>query len=148
MAPGTRRLHDVLGIEIGGPGGRRLNEPGHSISDYLKFKDLVVRMLDYNPKSRVTPYYALQHNFFRRTTDEGTNTSNSASTSPATDRTDASSPSQASHCESCSGCHRNLLNSFEFFFLVDVGYNIEQKILCGFSREKFRNKLKFRFFTL
>ncbi|XP_044583547.1 serine/threonine-protein kinase minibrain isoform X2 [Cotesia glomerata] len=85
--PGTRRLHDILGVENGGPGGRRLGEPGHSISDYLKFKDLILRMLDFDPKTRVTPYYALQHNFFKRTADEGTNTNiaaaNSANTSPA-----------------------------------------------------------------
>jgi dual specificity tyrosine-phosphorylation-regulated kinase 1 len=31
-------------------------------------------MLDFDPKTRVTPYYALQHNFFKRTADEGTNT--------------------------------------------------------------------------
>lgn len=85
--PGTRRLHDILGVENGGPGGRRLGESGHSISDYLKFKDLILRMLDFDPKTRVTPYYALQHNFFKRTADEGTNTNiaaaNSANTSPA-----------------------------------------------------------------
>lgn len=82
-APGTRRLHDILGVESGGPGGRRLGEPGHSVSDYLKFKDLIYRMLDYDPKTRVTPYYALQHNFFKRTADEGTNTSGSSGSSPA-----------------------------------------------------------------
>jgi len=31
-------------------------------------------MLDYDPKTRITPYYALQHNFFKRTSEEGTNT--------------------------------------------------------------------------
>lgn len=84
--PGSRKLHDILGVESGGPGGRRAGEPGHSVSDYLKFKDLIIRMLDFDPKTRVTPYYALQHNFFKRTTDEGTNTSsigNSVSTSPS-----------------------------------------------------------------
>ncbi|XP_021935334.1 serine/threonine-protein kinase minibrain isoform X2 [Zootermopsis nevadensis] len=86
--PGTRRLHDILGVESGGPGGRRLGEPGHAVSDYLKFKDLILRMLDFDPKTRITPYYALQHNFFKRTADEGTNTNSSASsgstsTSPA-----------------------------------------------------------------
>lgn len=83
--PGLRRLHDILGVESGGPGGRRLGEPGHSVSDYLKFKDLIYRMLDFDPKTRVTPYYALQHNFFKRTTDEGTNTGGAAggTTSPA-----------------------------------------------------------------
>lgn len=28
-------------------------------------------MLDYDPKTRVTPYYALQQNFFKKTNDEG-----------------------------------------------------------------------------
>jgi len=56
----------------GGPGGRRLNEPGHSIQDYLRFKDLIMKMLEFDAKARITPYYALQHNFFKRTSDEGT----------------------------------------------------------------------------
>lgn len=73
-APETRRLSDILGVETGGPGGRRLTEAGHSVADYLKFKDIVLRMLDYDPKTRITPYYALQHNFFKQTADESTNT--------------------------------------------------------------------------
>ena len=73
-APGTRRLHDLLGVDTWGPGSRRYGEPGHSASDYLKFKDLILRMLEYDPKQRITPYYALQHNFFKRTADESTNT--------------------------------------------------------------------------
>lgn len=89
--PGTRRLHEVLGVESGGPGGRRAGEQGHSPSDYLKFKDLVLRMLDYEPRSRITPFYALQHNFFKKTSDEGTNTSNSTSTSPAMEHSHSTS---------------------------------------------------------
>lgn len=85
--PGSRKLHDILGVETGGPGGRRYGEVGHSVADYLKFKDLILRMLDFDPKSRITPYYALQHNFFKRTSDEGTNTAavaiSSVSTSPS-----------------------------------------------------------------
>ncbi|XP_061402953.1 serine/threonine-protein kinase minibrain [Musca vetustissima] len=72
--PGSRKLHDILGVETGGPGGRRMDEQGHSVADYLKFKDLILRMLDFDPKTRVTPYYALQHNFFKRTSDESTTT--------------------------------------------------------------------------
>jgi dual specificity tyrosine-phosphorylation-regulated kinase 1 len=72
--PGTRRLHDILGVETGGPGERRLGEPGHGVADYLKFKDLIQRMLDYDPATRISPYYALQHNFFKRTADESTST--------------------------------------------------------------------------
>uniref|UniRef100_H3B4P5 dual-specificity kinase n=3 Tax=Latimeria chalumnae TaxID=7897 RepID=H3B4P5_LATCH len=90
-SPGTRRLHEILGVETGGPGGRRAGEQGHSPSDYLKFKDLIFRMLDFDPKTRITPFYALQHNFFKKTTDEGTNTSNSNSTSPAMDHSHSTS---------------------------------------------------------
>ncbi|XP_068228970.1 LOW QUALITY PROTEIN: dual specificity tyrosine-phosphorylation-regulated kinase 1B-like [Palaemon carinicauda] len=86
--PMSRKLRDIIGVESGGPGGRRLNEQGHSVSDYLKFEDLIKKMLDYDPKTRITPYYGLQHNFFKRTSDESTNTSNS--TSPAIEHTVAS----------------------------------------------------------
>ena len=43
-APGSRKLRDIIGVESGGPGGRRLNEPGHTVSDYLKFADLIKRV--------------------------------------------------------------------------------------------------------
>lgn len=88
--PGTRKLHNVLGVETGGPGGRRAGESGHTVADYLKFKDLILRMLDYDPKTRIQPYYALQHSFFKKTADEGTNTSNSVSTSPAMEQSQSS----------------------------------------------------------
>ena len=69
-APNSRKINDVIGIETGGPGGRRLSEPGHSVHDYLKFKDLILKMLDYDPKTRITPFYVLQHNFLKRTSEE------------------------------------------------------------------------------
>ena len=73
-----------MGCESGGPWGRRADEPGHTVSDYLKFKDLIVKMLEFEACSRVSPYYALQHNFFKRTSDESTNTISSSQTvSPA-----------------------------------------------------------------
>lgn len=77
-AANSKKLHDLLGAETGGPGGRRLGEPGHSVSDYLRFKDLILRMLEFDPKTRITPYYALQHNFFKRTSEEGSSSSTSA----------------------------------------------------------------------
>lgn len=88
--PATRKLHNILGVETGGPGGRRAGESGHTVADYLKFKDLILRMLDYDPKTRIQPYYALQHSFFKKTADEGTNTSNSVSTSPAMEQSQSS----------------------------------------------------------
>lgn len=72
--PGSVKLADILGVNTGGPGGRRLNEPGHTVNDYLKFKDLIQRMLDYNPRNRIPPQAAQQHSFFKRTADVGTST--------------------------------------------------------------------------
>ena len=54
----------MLGVEAGGPDGRRLNEPGHSVTDYLKLKDLLIRMLTYSPAERITPFQAISHSFF------------------------------------------------------------------------------------
>ncbi|CAF0744255.1 unnamed protein product [Didymodactylos carnosus] len=69
--PGAKKLHDILGVDLGGPGGRRTGEPNHSTQDYVKFKDLVQQMLEYDPKRRITPFIALQHSFFKRTYEEG-----------------------------------------------------------------------------
>ena len=77
--PGTRRLRDILGSETGGPQSRRLNEPGHSLNDYLKFEDLILRMLHYDPKLRITPQEAMQHAFFKRANSDG-----SSAATPAT----------------------------------------------------------------
>ncbi|CAD5120535.1 DgyrCDS9100 [Dimorphilus gyrociliatus] len=74
-APGSRRLEDILGVNKGGPGGRRRNDPGHTEADYKRFLDLIQRMLKYDPKTRITPFYGLQHNFFKRTVDGATSTS-------------------------------------------------------------------------
>jgi len=104
----SRSLHEVLGCDAGGPGGRRRGEAGHSRHDYVKFKDLIERMLDFDALSRITPYYALQHNFFRRTADEGTNTTSGggsvSSVSPVTDNTADMSSATTSHCT----CHVSL----------------------------------------
>ncbi|XP_078594161.1 dual specificity tyrosine-phosphorylation-regulated kinase 1B-like isoform X2 [Branchiostoma floridae x Branchiostoma japonicum] len=100
---GSRKLHDILGAETGGPGGRRMGEAGHSVADYLKFKDLILRMLDFDPKTRITPFHALQHNFFKRTADESTNTSNSVSTSPAMEQSSGAGSSASSSGGTTSG---------------------------------------------
>ncbi|XP_022110758.1 dual specificity tyrosine-phosphorylation-regulated kinase 1A-like isoform X2 [Acanthaster planci] len=102
-SPGSRKLHDILGVESGGPGGRRAGELGHSVSDYLKFKDLILRMLEYDPAARIKPYNALQHSFFKRTADESTNTSNTPSTSPAMDQSATPPTGDASSGSSSGG---------------------------------------------
>lgn len=92
-------------MQTGGPGGRRAGEPGHSTADYLRFQDLVLRMLEYEPAARISPLGALQHGFFRRTADEATNTGpsgSSTSTSPSP-APDASHSSSAASSVSSSG---------------------------------------------
>ncbi|EFO98093.1 CRE-MBK-1 protein [Caenorhabditis remanei] len=68
-APGARKLHEILGVTSGGPGGRRLGEPGHSVEDYSKFKDLIKRMLHFDPKQRISPYYVVRHPFLKQKED-------------------------------------------------------------------------------
>jgi len=79
-SPGTRKLHDILGVDVGGPGSRRVGEANHSVSDYMKFKELVAQMLEYDPKRRILPYNALQSSFFKRSFDEMTPNANHSST--------------------------------------------------------------------
>ncbi|CAD6190477.1 unnamed protein product [Caenorhabditis auriculariae] len=69
-APGTRKLHDILGVTSGGPGGRRIGESGHAVEDYSKFKDLIKRMLTYDPKKRISPYYVVRHPFLKGKSSE------------------------------------------------------------------------------
>lgn len=60
-----RSLAEALGVNSGGPDGRRVLEPGHTRSDYLCFLDLLERMLVYDPSERITPQQALKHKFFK-----------------------------------------------------------------------------------
>mgnify|MGYP001237220848 CR=1 FL=1 len=60
----NRTLDEVLGVETGGPGGRRQGEDGHSPENYRLFRDLINRMLAYDPRKRIRPLEALNHPFF------------------------------------------------------------------------------------
>lgn len=84
--PGSRSLDDILGVETGGPGGIRQGEVGHTPPDYRKFKDLILRMLDYDPDTRMKPFDALQHSFFRRESNSSTSSAPSSHSSTLTHR--------------------------------------------------------------
>ncbi|VDK44472.1 unnamed protein product [Anisakis simplex] len=71
-APAQRRLADIIGVNTGGPGGRRLGENGHTPEEYNKFKDLIEKMLTYDPRERISPFYAVRHPFFKRPDDSST----------------------------------------------------------------------------
>lgn len=53
-------------MHTGGPFGRRKDEPGHSPEEYTKFRDLIQRMLDYNPVRRLSAAEAVRHPFLRK----------------------------------------------------------------------------------
>jgi len=75
----TRKsLSDVLGVESGGPSGSRADEVGHSTIDYLRFKDLILKMLTYDPNERINPFKALTHSFFGNTNESETQTDSAA----------------------------------------------------------------------
>ena len=52
-------------ILILGPGGRRRFDADHSVSEYLKFEDLIRQMLEWNPVKRIKPEQILKHEFFK-----------------------------------------------------------------------------------
>mmetsp|Transcript_35139 Transcript_35139/g.44393 ORF Transcript_35139/g.44393 Transcript_35139/m.44393 type:complete len:455 (-) Transcript_35139:19-1383(-) len=58
-----KSLIDTIGVTSGGPGGRRLNQPGHDASQYMMFHDLIKRTLSLDPERRISPSMALQHPF-------------------------------------------------------------------------------------
>lgn len=63
-------------------------------------------MLDYDPKTRITPYYALQHNFFKRTMDESTSTSTVSGNSLPVNSLNLNSSSGLSHSYTDSNLHQ------------------------------------------
>lgn len=57
-------LDEVIGVYTHGPQGRRAKDPGHTVERYEEFRDLIARMLIYNPEERITAAEALRHPFF------------------------------------------------------------------------------------
>lgn len=61
--PKPRTLRTIVGVETGGPSGRRAGEKGHSVEHYEAFVDLVQGMLKIDPEERVKPEDALKSPF-------------------------------------------------------------------------------------
>ena len=68
--PGSRTIEDIIGISTGGPQGRRIGESGHGPEAYSIFVDLIVKMLHYDPDTRVSPLYACRHPFLAKQVNE------------------------------------------------------------------------------
>ena len=63
MKPGTKSIEKIIGVNTGGPEGRRQNEQGHTKRDYQLFLDFIMKMLVYDPEKRIGPRQAQQHEF-------------------------------------------------------------------------------------
>eukprot|EP01062_Namystynia_karyoxenos_P044397 TRINITY_DN326_c0_g1_i2.p1 TRINITY_DN326_c0_g1~~TRINITY_DN326_c0_g1_i2.p1 ORF type:complete len:472 (+),score=147.38 TRINITY_DN326_c0_g1_i2:186-1601(+) len=61
--PAPRPISETIGVNKGGPSGRRMGQPGHGVEEYRSFCDLIERILVYEPEKRITPTAALQHPF-------------------------------------------------------------------------------------
>lgn len=59
-----RNLVDILGVNIGGPHGRRAEEKvDHTVAHYEEFLDFVMKLLVYLPEKRATPTEVLAHSY-------------------------------------------------------------------------------------
>lgn len=83
-----------------------LHSFGFSSFLFSLLQDLILRMLDYDPKTRITPYYALQHNFFKRTLDESTSTSALSGNSLPVNALNLNSSASLSHSFTDSNLHQ------------------------------------------
>lgn len=57
----SRTLRDIIGVDTGGPYGRRTGEPGHTVEKYEEFLDLIQKLLIFDPKQRISAKEALNH---------------------------------------------------------------------------------------
>lgn len=71
IIPLSRPLDTVIGVTTGGPGGRRINDPGHTEGHYSIFADLLRMTLRLDPAERCKPALALQHRFFAMPASSG-----------------------------------------------------------------------------
>ena len=63
---------------------------GHSVTDYLKLKDLIMKMLSYDPNERITPFQAISHSFFGQHESAEVQTEAPSAATPASTGGDAS----------------------------------------------------------
>lgn len=56
-------LEEILGVHKGGPRGCRAGQPGHDEGAYEVFCDFIHKLLQYDPRKRVSCQQAIQHPF-------------------------------------------------------------------------------------
>ena len=58
-SPPARTLSQIIGVDSGGPFGRRRDEVGHSQSNYIEFLNFISGLLHYDPSQRRTAALAI-----------------------------------------------------------------------------------------
>jgi len=66
---GSLRVRRPLSTVLAAAQVRRRDGGGDSAAAYLRFRDLLERLLQYDPRQRLTPHAALQHPFFHADAD-------------------------------------------------------------------------------
>jgi dual specificity tyrosine-phosphorylation-regulated kinase 1 len=66
----VRSLTEIIGVNSGGPHGRRLGETGHSVDNYIEFESFIRSLLIYNPSERCSAYEASLHSLFDLSSQE------------------------------------------------------------------------------
>jgi dual specificity tyrosine-phosphorylation-regulated kinase 1 len=69
-----RNLRTILGVETGGPGGRRAGQAGHEQATYELFVDFIKGLLSLDPTKRLTVEAAINHPFMAPAVRQNQNT--------------------------------------------------------------------------
>lgn len=70
-AKGADNFAELFNIHAGGPHGEWVQHAQHTVRNYQNFIALLERMLEYDPKRRITPQEALVHQFFQDGNTDG-----------------------------------------------------------------------------
>jgi len=62
-APAPRTLAQIIGVDSGGPFGRRKDEAGHSRENYAEFQSFIASLLRFDPTERVSAVEAMNHTY-------------------------------------------------------------------------------------
>jgi len=85
-APAPRTLGQIVGVDTGGPFGRRKDEAGHARENYVEFLSFISSLLIFDPVERVSAADALGHIYITEGVAEGVSADGGGSamaTSPA-----------------------------------------------------------------
>lgn len=97
-----RALEEIIGVDTGGPHGRRKDDPGHTKEMYTLFADFIRTMLVFDPAKRVSPTEALQHPYLHVNLDATSTAEGAKADAPSSGQEAASEAAQKNEDQSNS----------------------------------------------